>query len=196
MCIGKLGLRQPRRDPVTIAGSFLAMSRAQRRGAGGGEVVPLVCLNEVLGNTVADAVHEPKTELSVGVALFRGSAEPPCRLGVVLGNALAFVVHEPEVELSQGVALLGRTTEPPNRLVQPGGAAVYPLFHRLRNTNESIRWMSMHASGSSSGSSLMGFVCTLRTRHQGGRYNGRHDDDQHQGDTGVPKDSDPHKAAN
>ena len=42
------------------------------------------------------------------------------------------------------------------RLVQPGEAVIYPLLNRLRNSNEPIRWMSMHASVSSSGRSLMG----------------------------------------
>ena len=42
------------------------------------------------------------------------------------------------------------------RLVQPGEAAIYLLLYRLRNSNEPIRWMSMHASASSSGRSLMG----------------------------------------
>ena len=63
-------------------------------------------------NAVAVVVHDPEDELSRGVALLRGSAIPPRRLGVVLGNALAFGVHVPEIELSPGVAPLGVNPEP------------------------------------------------------------------------------------
>ena len=69
LCLGELSRRQPRRDPVTRMDGLLAKILVNSRGAGGGEVVPLVRLNEILGNAIAVVVPDPEFELCVGVVL-------------------------------------------------------------------------------------------------------------------------------
>ena len=81
-----------------------------------GEVVPHVREYEVLRNSVAPLVHEPKVVLRICISLLGRAPIPHHRLGIVLRNTQTMFVHEPEVVLRHRQSLFGRAPIPHHRL--------------------------------------------------------------------------------
>ena len=160
---------QPRRKPITVSHRLSCKGPVRDGSTGDGEIEPFVLLYASLGNALANLVQDAEHGPSALSAASRGQDHECGNRGDSGLRDLSAIVVDRDVQV---VALPCRKRNMAGwplicpatlgnvnclgRLVQPGGAAVYPLLHRLRNGNESIRWMSMHASASSSGRSLMG----------------------------------------
>ena len=78
----------------------------------GSQPIPFHGFGIVLGDALADAVHEPEVELRRGVVLFGGEAKPAHGLGIVRGNAKAPAVPVAQFDLRLGVALFGGEAKP------------------------------------------------------------------------------------